>query len=40
MLPGQVVDIVPKNESQNSFYVITIKAGLSAAIGKKVLIQC
>ncbi|QYR08844.1 transcription termination/antitermination protein NusA [Mycoplasmopsis agalactiae] len=35
MLPGQVVDIVPKNESQNSFYVITIKAGLSAAIGKK-----
>lgn len=35
MLPGQVVDIVPKNESQNTFYVITIKAALSAAIGKK-----
>ncbi|WP_427909824.1 transcription termination/antitermination protein NusA [Mycoplasmopsis bovis] len=35
MLPGQVVDIVPKNESQNTFYVITIKVALSAAIGKK-----
>ncbi len=30
MLPGQVVDIVPKNESQNTFYVITIKVALSA----------
>ncbi len=31
MLPGQVVDIVPKNESQNTFYVITIKVALSAS---------